>query len=129
MAKGLIWLLLLLVLTGLTALGWREYQKIAAYGRWATAFERHKYDIYAVLGQQGDQLTWGKPWGVKQGELQITNLQTVSLGEISEITLEAAGQIAIALKSKNSAQIYKIPFTDLAIATNWLEYLVKAHGT
>lgn len=123
MVRGLIWLPLLTIFLVLTAWGWQEYQKVEAYGRWARAYERHKYDIYAVLGQQGDQLTWGKPSGVKHGELQITDLQTICLQDIREITLQTVPNLAITLESKDGEQIYKIPFTDLAIATKWLDCL------
>ena len=61
MERGLLWLPLLVAFFGLAWSGWNEYQKIEFYKQWAEKFERHKYDIYAVLGQQGDRLTWGQP--------------------------------------------------------------------
>jgi len=39
--------------------GRNEYQKVEA--QLGTAVERAKYDIYAVLAQNGSDLTWGSP--------------------------------------------------------------------
>ena len=71
MERGLLWLPLLAVFIGLAWAGWNESQKVEAYRVWAKPFAKVKYDIYAVLGQNGTHLTWGKP--TRKG---IVNLQT-----------------------------------------------------
>jgi hypothetical protein len=67
MERGLMWLPLLGVFIWLARLGSREYRQIQVYQDWAQGFDRHKYDIYAVLGWRDRQLTWGKatPAGVE----------------------------------------------------------------
>ena len=82
MERGLLWLLLLAVFIWLTWQGWNEYQKVEAYRNWAEQFERAKYDIYAVLGQNGSNLTWGKP--TRTGPI---DLQTFSLTDVQAIRL------------------------------------------
>ncbi|NJK60437.1 MAG: hypothetical protein HC918_09635 [Oscillatoriales cyanobacterium SM2_1_8] len=62
MERGLLWLPLLGVLIGLVVAGRRQWQQVEAYRQWSATMERHKYDLYGVLGQQGDRLWWGKPW-------------------------------------------------------------------
>jgi hypothetical protein len=164
MERGLLWLPLLAAFIWLAGAGWNEYKKVEAYQSWAVNFERHKYDIYAVLGQKGDLLTWGIPT-----RSQPRDLQTISLSAVREIKLEVDGKlyqnweavtdlkssnkIAIALKSDPGKsdlgesdlsksdlgksdlgdsdfskpdlgeQVFKIRFTDLAIAGNWFRYL------
>jgi hypothetical protein len=75
MERGLMWLPLLALFIGLAWAGWREFRKVEAYQTWAQDFDRHKYDIYAVLGQKGDQLVWGKP--TRQANRSICNLLIV----------------------------------------------------
>jgi len=128
MERGLLWLPLLSIFIWLAWAGRHEYLKVEAYKLWAQGFERHKYDIYAVLGQQGDRLTWGTPT-----TKEPINLQTIALADIRTVELKIDGQgftdpdqdlprqgqkIAIELNSSLS-----IPFTDIVIAVNWLRYL------
>ncbi|MCY7332699.1 MAG: hypothetical protein LH649_08580, partial [Pseudanabaena sp. CAN_BIN31] len=80
MERGLLWLPLLVVFFWLAWAGWNEYQKVESYKRWAEQFERHKYDIYTVLGQKGDRLTWGKPT-----RKDPIDMQTVTFQEIERI--------------------------------------------
>ncbi len=79
---------LLAAFIGLAWAGRNEYQKIEAYRVWAEPYDRAKYDVYAVLGQAGDTLTWGKPTR-KEPE----NLRTFSLRDVREIHLLVDGQI------------------------------------
>lgn len=136
MTKGLLWLPLLAVFCWLAWAGWNEYQKLEAYRRWAEPFDHAKYDIYAVLGQQGSQLTWGKP--TRQGP---SNLQTFSLKDVKAIQLQvddrlsdidhppASGQqIGLAFQVASASQaasnaVVVIPFTDLALAIQWGQHL------
>jgi len=134
MERGLLWLPLLAIFIGLAWAGWREYKKVEAYQRWAVDFDRHKYDIYAVLGQKGDRLTWGKPT-----RSQPTELQTISLREIETIQLKLDRQViadpsAVMPASAKSISIelvtptetvFNIPFTEVSIAVNWFCYLVS----
>lgn len=130
MVRGLIWLPLLVVFVGLAWAGWNEYQKLEAYRTWAEGFDRAKYDIYSVLGQKDENLTWGKP--TRQGPV---NLQTFSRQQVKSIQLmvnqqatdwanppEKGRQVAIEFQfvSGNSIQV---PFTDVKLAAQWTEFL------
>jgi hypothetical protein len=142
MERGLLWLPLLSIFIWLAWSGWNEYEKIEAYKRWAVDFERHKFDIYAVLGQKGDCLTWGTPTrkepialkSVNLSEIQQvrlkSNRQTV---EISSHNLPDNSSIELPAKAKNvaielvtrSGEISEIPFTDVAIAYEWCRFLAS----
>jgi len=129
MERGLIWLPLLALFIGLAWAGWSEYQKVEAYRNWAEQFDRAKYDIYAVLGQKEDQITWGKP---TRGEPEA--LQTFSLSDVAEIKL-LVDQTPVVLnnpprKGKPAIQFVfpdaediAIPFTDISLAARWTEKL------
>ncbi|MFS8116947.1 MAG: hypothetical protein ACMG55_00450 [Microcoleus sp.] len=115
---------------GLAWAGWNEYQKLEAYRVWAEQFAKAKYDIYAVLGQQEDSLTWGKP--TRSGPV---NLQTFSLKDVQSIQLLVNDTVvdlelppnsgkAIALKFLlKDAEAVQIPFTEVPLATKWAKYL------
>lgn len=131
MERGLLWLPLLAAFCWLAWSGWNEYQKIEAYRRWAEQFERAKYDIYAVLGQNGSDLTWGKPT-----RKEPVNLETFSLKEVKSINLVVDNQVvdldqppekgrAIALEFKFLKPIdpVKVPFTEISLAVKWGKYL------
>jgi hypothetical protein len=132
MERGLLWLPLLAAFSWLAWAGWNEYQKLEAYQRWASQFDRYKYDIYAVLGQKGDRLTWGKPTRTVPA-----NLQTASLSEVQQLRLNIDGHkfavedLNLPSKGKSisidlllqTGSTLNIPFTDIAIAANWYRYL------
>ncbi|HEY9749784.1 MAG TPA: hypothetical protein V6C63_13955 [Allocoleopsis sp.] len=135
MERGLLWLPLLGVFIWLAWAGWSEYQKVEAYQQWAKAFERAKYDIYAVLGQQGSELTWGQP--TRKGPI---NLATFSLQEVQAIRLLVDEQpvdlsqdfnalpskgrhIILEFSLSDAAPPIRIPFTDVAIAASWGQHL------
>jgi len=144
MARGLMWLPLLVIFFGLAWAGWNEYRKLETYKVWATQFERAKYDIYAVLGQQGNLLTWGLP--TRNG---MVNTAVLDMGSVESLALEVNGQpidpkqlpdkgrfsLGFTLKadsykvsSGESAAKYEhtsIPFTDGDIAQRWFEFLSK----
>ncbi|MGG6240614.1 hypothetical protein ACQ4N7_18485 [Nodosilinea sp. AN01ver1] len=125
MERGLLWLPLLAVFIGLAWAGWHEYQKVQAYEAWAAQFDRSKYDIKAMLGQRGDDLTWGRP--TRQGPIDLT---TLSLQAIADLRLEingqpvvdetqpAKGKVELALATA-SGETYRIPFTDSDLALRW----------
>lgn len=127
MERGLFWLPLLALFIWLAWAGWNEYQKLEAYRIWAEKFERAKYDIYAVLGQKGSDLTWGKP--TRQEPI---NLQTFSLKDVETIRLivddraynlaqpPAKGRVvALEFLFFNSENSVRIPFTELGLAVQW----------
>lgn len=126
MERGLLWLPLLGLFIWLTWAGWNEYRKLEAYKLWAAGFERAKYDIYAVLGQSGTTLRWGRP--TRKGP---ENIQQVFLNEISGIALYGGDrplpadaavpkgcQSGLRLTLK-TGDIRWIPFTDYELATAW----------
>ena len=139
MERGLLWLPLLIAFGVLAWNGWNEYQKVEAYRRWVEQFDRGKYDIYAVLGQKGDLLTWGKPT-----RSEPVDLQTFSLKDVKEIRLLVGDRAGICfaahkvdleeLPSKgspvlefifteNETPAIKIPFTEIPLAAEWGKYL------
>ena len=137
MSHGLFWFPLLAFFLWLTWAGWNEYQKLEAYKTWAAQFERAKYDIYAVLGQKGQELTWGLP--TRKGPV---NLETVSLNKVQAIrllvneqpaTLEAAptqGKAVLELTCVDRTAPLRIPFTEPPLAAKWGQYLqanLQAH--
>jgi hypothetical protein len=132
MERGLLWLPLLVVFFWLAWAGWNEYQKVESYKRWAEQFERHKYDIYAVLGQKGDRLTWGKP--TRKDPIDI---QTVTFPEIERIRFRIDNKFydqkdaEFPLNAKNislelvlkTGEMPNIKFTDIDIAAAWYRFL------
>ncbi|ELR98344.1 hypothetical protein [Gloeocapsa sp. PCC 73106] len=128
MERGLLWLPLLILFGWLTWAGWNEYQKIEAYRQWAQAFERSKYDIYAVLGQKNLEITWGKP-----GRDRPRELQTFSLTQVNSIRLfepQSRQEAAIEFSFLNPEKVVIIPFTEVSLAQEWTEYLenLRNHG-
>ncbi len=131
MVHGLIWLPLLGVFIGLAWAGWNEYQKLEAYRRWAADYDRSKYDIYAVLGQKGETLTWGKP--TRQGPI---NLQTITLSQVRSVQVRVDGQvitptdppasgqtIVLEIEVLETSQPLAIRFTEMALAIDWYTHL------
>lgn len=130
MERGLLWLPLLVLFFWLAWSGWNEYQKIEAYRIWAEKFERAKYDIYAVLGQQGSELTWGMP--TRKGPV---NLEALSLNSVQSIQLwvndrpidlenpPSKGKAILELTASERAEPARIPFTEPALAAKWGQYL------
>lgn len=131
MERGLLWLLLLGVFIWLAWQGRNEYQKVEAYRNWAEQFERAKYDIYAVLAQNGSNLTWGKP--TPKGPIK---LETFSLKNVQSIRLVINDQLVPIETPPNkgrdivlefafpapSASI-RVPFTEIPLAAEWGKHL------
>ena len=127
MERGLFWLPLLALFIWLAWAGWNEYQKLEAYRIWAEKFDRAKYDIYAVLGQKGSDITWGKP--TRQ---EPANLQSFSLKDVEDIRLivddraydlaqspKKGRAVALEFLFSNSENFVRIPFTELSLAVQW----------
>ncbi|MHC0062026.1 hypothetical protein ACWATR_03745 [Nostoc sp. UIC 10890] len=131
MERGLLWLPLLVMFFWLAWQGSKEYQKVEAYRAWAEQFERAKYDIYSVLGQKGNDLTWGKP--TPKGPIK---LETFSLLDIKQIELlvddksvdvenppEKGRSIELEFKFSESTGSVRVPFTEIPLAAEWGKFL------
>jgi hypothetical protein len=130
MERGLLWLPLLVAFIWLAWQGSKEYRKVESYRTWALQFEKAKYDIYAVLGQKGDEITWGKP--TPKGPV---NLETFSLKDLINICLliddkpvdmdnvpEKGRTIELEFVFPATSSV-RIPFTEIPIAAQWGKYL------
>lgn len=131
MERGLLWLPLLVAFFWLAWQGSQEYQKVEAYRIWAEQFERAKYDIYAVIGQKGNDITWGKP--TTKGPIQLA---TFSLLDVQEISLLVNTQkvdienpplkgrlIELEFILPESPKSVRVPFTEIPLAAQWGRYL------
>jgi len=132
MERGLLWLPLLVVFFGLAWSGWNEYQKVESYKRWAEQFERHKYDIYTVLGQKGDRLTWGQPT-----RKEPQNIRSLAFQDIERIRFRIDSKFYNAKDSEfpvnakkislevvlKTGEMPSIRFTDVDIAAGWYRFL------
>ena len=140
MARGLLWLPLLVAFIWLAWSGWNEYQKLEAYKIWAEDFDNAKFDIYAVMGKNKRQITWGKP--TRKG---MIDLNSFSLDRVEKInllvnnqaydqtlldasepeTLPQKGKPALEFSFRDRPSV-QIPFTDVALAAKWYRYLHDA---
>ncbi len=130
MEHGLLWLPLLAAFFWLAWQGSQEYQKIEAYRTWAEQFDKAKYDIYAVLGQKGNSITWGKP--TPKGPIK---LETFSLAHVQQIRLlideKTVDMQQIPEKGRTielefvfpAANSVRVPFTEIPLAAEWGKYL------
>ena len=132
MERGLLWLPLLVIFSWLAWKGWYEYQKVEAYGRWAEQFDQAKYDIYAVLGKKGQEITWGKPTRTEPVEVETFSLQDVESVELfvnnQSVNLEKLphkGKPDLVFKLVNRRESIKVPFTEVDLAAKWYEFLQK----
>ncbi|NHC36819.1 hypothetical protein [Scytonema millei] len=133
MERGLIWLPLLGLFFWLAWQGRNEFQKVEAYQNWAQQFEKSKYDLYAVLGQNGKELTWGKPTRTGPIDLKTFSLERVReirlLVEEKPVALETPPNkgkaIALEFIMQDSQDTVRIPFTEIPIAVEWGQYLLK----
>jgi len=131
MERGLLWLPLLVAFFWLAWQGSREYQKVEAYRIWAENFDRAKYDIYAVLAQKGNDITWGKP--TVKG---IVDLDTFSLNNVKRINLliddetirtgelpRRAKKIELEFVFSDTSLKVRVPFTEIPLAAEWGKFL------
>lgn len=136
MERGLLWLPLLFAFFWLAWQGSQEYQKLEAYRIWAEEFERAKYDIYAVLAQKGNDITWGKP--TTKGPI---GLETFSLLDVKEIRFLVNGNVVdmenppqkgrkIELQFLlTSDKSICVPFTEVPLAAKWCKFLQRTLDT
>jgi hypothetical protein len=130
MERGLLWLPLLIVFFWLAWAGWNEYQKVETYRIWAQQFDRAKYDIYAVLGQKGTELTWGKP--TRKG---VLHLETFSLTDVRTIQFlvndqpsdpespPPKGRAGVEFTFTGKTEPTQVPFTEPELAAKWAQHL------
>lgn len=133
MARGLVWLSLLLVFVLLATLGWNEYQKVEAYRRWAAKadFEKSKYDIYAVLAKKGNNLTWGKPTRqepIDQSTFALTDVQAINLVVDDRLVAmdsppTKGRKVALEFSFTQPIAPVRVPFTEISLAAEWGKYL------
>lgn len=134
MERGLLWLPLLVMFFWLAWQGSKEYQKVEAYRTWAEQFERAKYDIYSVLGQKGNNLTWGKP--TPKGPIKLETFSLVDIKEIyllvddKKVDLESIPQkgrsIELEFLFSESISSVRVPFTEIPLAAEWGKFLQRA---
>lgn len=134
MERGLLWLPLLVAFFWLAWQGAREFQKVEAYRTWAEQFERAKYDIYAVLGQKGANITWGKP--TTKGPIQLATFSLVDVQQIrlliddKEVDLknppEKGRKIELEFLFLKDTNSVRVPFTEIPLAAQWGKYLQGA---
>jgi hypothetical protein len=112
--------------------GSQEFKKLQAYQIWAEQFERAKYDIYAVLAQKGDDITWGKPTSTEPLEIQSLSLDDVTqiyllvddrLADLNHPPTKGSPSLAFDLVHRPTP--IKIPFTEIPMAIQWVQYLQK----
>ncbi|MEA5572330.1 hypothetical protein [Calothrix sp. UHCC 0171] len=133
MERGLLWLPLLFAFFWLAWQGSREFKKVEAYRSWAEQFDQAKYDIYAVLGQKDNNITWGKP--TTTGPIQ---LETFSLDNVVNIQLvvdqkqveidkppEKGRVIELEFIFSESGKSVRVPFTEIPLAAEWGKYLLR----
>ncbi|MGK7938872.1 MAG: hypothetical protein AB4062_01670 [Crocosphaera sp.] len=131
MVRGLFWLSLLMVFFALACSGWNEYQKLEAYRLWAEDFDQAKYDIYAIIGVKGKEITWGKP-----SRSLRDNFPKFLLNDVDKIelwvndkavdleSLPSRGKAVITFHFIDGKQpIIYIPFTEIPLAAKWVNYL------
>ncbi|SRR5579883_863042 len=131
MERGLLWLPLLLAFFWLAWQGSKEYQKIEAYRAWAEKFDKAKYDIYAVLGQKGNDITWGKPTPTGPIKLETFSLKNVLqirlLVDEEPVDLEILPKkgrtIELEFVFSEPATSVRVPFTEISLAAQWYKYL------
>ncbi|WP_392534550.1 hypothetical protein [Nostoc sp. C117] len=131
MERGLLWLPLLAMFFWLAWQGSKEYQKVEAYRVWAEQFERAKYDIYSVLGQKGNSITWGKP--TPKGPIKLETFSLVNVQEVSllvdgkpvniETPPEKGRSIELEFVFSESTDSVRVPFTEIPLAAEWGKYL------
>ncbi len=126
MLHGLLWFPLLGLFIWLAWAGRREFRQVEAYRIWAGNFETAKYDNLAVLGLQGDRLTWGRPTlagPVDCQELVLTAHLGVELwvdGDRRDLeTAVASGRRAELRLLPPDHPTAAIPFTNPELARNW----------
>jgi hypothetical protein len=131
MERGLLWLPLLIVFFWLVWSGWNEYQKVENYRIWAEKFDTSKYDIYAVLGKKGNEITYGKPTRkaiIEVNRFSLKETQSIRLlinqKPVNLEKLPEKGNPVLEFIFENKDSIL-IPFTEIDLAVEWFNFLKK----
>lgn len=130
MENGFQWLPVLVFSGWLAWTGWNEYGKRISYRRWSRKFDKTKYDVYAVLGKCGEDLTWGKPTPTGTVEMKTFSLRNVKAIRLTvddrAIDLEklpTKGFALIEFLIPEPKTVIKVPFANVKEAAEWTKYL------
>ncbi|MBO1072666.1 MAG: hypothetical protein HEQ13_26435 [Dolichospermum sp. DEX189] len=132
MERGLFWLPLLVAFFWLAWQGSQEFKKLQAYQIWAEQFERAKYDIYAVLAQKGNDITWGKP--TTKGPIELETFSLLDVQEIRFLVNDHVVDIENPPQKGRKIELefllttpksIRVPFTEVPLAAEWGEFLQR----
>ena len=132
MERGLFWLPLLVAFFWLAWQGSQEFKKLQAYQIWAEQFERAKYDIYAVLAQKGNDITWGKP--TTKGPIELETFSVLDVQEIRFLVNDHVVDIENPPQKGRKIELefllttpksIRVPFTEVPLAAEWGKFLQR----
>jgi hypothetical protein len=132
MERGLFWLPLLVAFFWLAWQGSQEFKKLQAYQIWAEQFERAKYDIYAVLAQKGNDITWGKP--TTKGPIKLETFSLLDVQEIRFLVNDHVVDIENPPQKGRKIELefllttpksIRVPFTEVPLAAEWGKFLQR----
>ncbi|MBE9252082.1 hypothetical protein IQ226_23905 [Dolichospermum sp. LEGE 00240] len=132
MERGLFWLPLLVAFFWLAWQGSQEFKKLQAYQIWAEQFERTKYDIYAVLAQKGNDITWGKP--TTKGPIELETFSLLDVQEIRFLVNDHVVDIENPPQKGRKIELdfllttpksIRVPFTEVPLAAEWGKFLQR----
>jgi hypothetical protein len=130
MENGFQWLPVLAFSGWLAWTGWNEYSKRNSYRRWSRQYEKTKYDVYAVLGKRGLDLTWGKPTSsgpIEMKSFSLTNVRDIRLTidnkPIYSEKLPEKGLAILEFFVSEYEPVIKVPFASIEEAAEWRNYL------
>ena len=132
MERGLLWLPLLVAFFWLAWQGSQEFKKLQAYQIWAEQFERAKYDIYAVLAQKGNDITWGKP--TTKGPIELETFSLLDVQEIRFLVNDHVVDIENPPQKGRKIELefllttpksIRVPFTEVPLAAEWGKFLQR----
>ncbi|ALB40864.1 MULTISPECIES: hypothetical protein [Nostocales] len=132
MERGLFWLPLLVAFFWLAWQGSQEFKKLQAYQIWAEQFERAKYDIYAVLAQKGNDITWGKP--TTKGPIELETFSLLDVQEIRFLVNDHVVDIENPPQKGRKIELefllttpksIRVPFTEVPLAAEWGKFLQR----
>ncbi len=109
---------------------WNEYQKRASYRRWSKQFDKTKYDVYAMLGKYGSELTWAKPSAagpIEMNTFSLRNVKAIRLTVDNQTVelekLPSKGLALIEFLIPEPKTVIKVPFADIKEAAEWTQDL------
>ena len=132
MERGIFWFPLLVAFFWLAWQGSQEFKKLQAYQIWAEQFERAKYDIYAVLAQKGNDITWGKP--TTKGPIELETFSLLDVQEIRFLVNDHVVDIENPPQKGRKIELdfllttpksIRVPFTEVPLAAEWGKFLQR----